>query len=190
MGSLSILQGIFPTQETNPGLPHYRRILYQLSHKGSPPKASYFLASFLFLLSFFSTSRSTWGCPQLWPPHSATVPQDTHGAPGVGSGLEPGGAREASVLLRGSFRLIWSSPVSKHFWLVPGQDSGHRFTEGVMGDPVACGSSHHDNWEKQSHVFIFAAIPAPLRQRWYSVGQRMLAYVLFWGLCGCVCLSL
>ena len=28
--------GIFPAQGLNPGLPHYRRILYQLSHKGSP----------------------------------------------------------------------------------------------------------------------------------------------------------
>jgi len=33
---LSLLQGIFPTQGSNPGLPHCRRILYQLSHKGSP----------------------------------------------------------------------------------------------------------------------------------------------------------
>ena len=31
MGSLSLLQGIFPTQESNPGLPHRRQILYQLS---------------------------------------------------------------------------------------------------------------------------------------------------------------
>ena len=36
LGSLSLLQGIFPTQGSNPGLPHCRRILYQLSHKGSP----------------------------------------------------------------------------------------------------------------------------------------------------------
>ena len=36
VGSLSLLQGIFPTQESNPGLPHCRKILYQLSHKGSP----------------------------------------------------------------------------------------------------------------------------------------------------------
>ena len=36
VGSLSLLQGIFLTQESNPGLPHYRQILYQLSHKGSP----------------------------------------------------------------------------------------------------------------------------------------------------------
>ena len=29
-------RGIFPTQGSNPGLPHCRQILYQLSHKGSP----------------------------------------------------------------------------------------------------------------------------------------------------------
>ena len=36
MGSLSLLQGIFPTQGSNQNLPHCRQILYQLSHKGSP----------------------------------------------------------------------------------------------------------------------------------------------------------
>ena len=35
MDSLSLLQGIFPTQGSNPGLPHFRQILYQLSYKGS-----------------------------------------------------------------------------------------------------------------------------------------------------------
>ena len=35
VGSLSLLQRIFPTQGSNPGLPHCRRILYQLSHQGS-----------------------------------------------------------------------------------------------------------------------------------------------------------
>ena len=35
VGSLSLLQEIFPTQGLNPDLPHYRQILYQLSHKGS-----------------------------------------------------------------------------------------------------------------------------------------------------------
>ena len=35
VGSLSLLQGIFPTQGSNPRLPHCRRILYQLSHKES-----------------------------------------------------------------------------------------------------------------------------------------------------------
>ena len=32
VGSLSLLQGIFPIQGSNPGLPHYRRILYQLGY--------------------------------------------------------------------------------------------------------------------------------------------------------------
>ena len=36
VGSLSLLQGIFPTQGLSPGLPHCRQILYQLSHQGSP----------------------------------------------------------------------------------------------------------------------------------------------------------
>ena len=36
VGSLSLLQGIFPTQGSNTGLPHCRQILYQLSHQGSP----------------------------------------------------------------------------------------------------------------------------------------------------------
>ena len=35
VGSLSLLQGIFPTQGSKPSLPHCRQILYQLSHKGS-----------------------------------------------------------------------------------------------------------------------------------------------------------
>ena len=31
-----LLQGIFPTQESNPGLPHWGQNLYHLSHQGSP----------------------------------------------------------------------------------------------------------------------------------------------------------
>ena len=34
VGSLSLLQRIFPTQESNQGLLHCRRILYQLSYQG------------------------------------------------------------------------------------------------------------------------------------------------------------
>ena len=32
VGSLSLLQGIFPTQGSDPGLPHCRQILYQLNN--------------------------------------------------------------------------------------------------------------------------------------------------------------
>ena len=36
VGSLSLLQRLFPTQESNQGLLHCWRILYQLSYQGSP----------------------------------------------------------------------------------------------------------------------------------------------------------
>ena len=35
VGCHALLQGIFPTQGSNPDLPHYRQILYCLSHQGS-----------------------------------------------------------------------------------------------------------------------------------------------------------
>ena len=74
VGSLSLLQGIFLTQGSNPGLPHCRRILYQLSHTnnfkvseksaavkhGSDPLLFlvwfFFLHSFLFSTFFFASS--------------------------------------------------------------------------------------------------------------------------------------
>ena len=56
-GQPFLLQGIFPTQGSNPGLPSCRRILYQLSHKGSPfgneAKCSNFSA---ILMSFPDTN--------------------------------------------------------------------------------------------------------------------------------------
>ena len=36
VGCHFLLQGIFPTQGFNLGLPHYRQTLYPLSHQGSP----------------------------------------------------------------------------------------------------------------------------------------------------------
>ena len=44
-GRFSLLQGIFPTQGSNQGLPHCRWIHYQLSHKGSPSKSVQFFLS-------------------------------------------------------------------------------------------------------------------------------------------------
>ena len=47
------LQGIFPTQGSNPGFPHCRRIFfYQLSHKGSP--------RILDWVAYPFSSRSSW----------------------------------------------------------------------------------------------------------------------------------
>ena len=41
VGCRFLLQGIVPAQRLNPGLPHCRRMLYPLSHQGSPWKKSY-----------------------------------------------------------------------------------------------------------------------------------------------------
>ena len=57
VGSLSLLQGIFPTQESNWGLLHCRQILYQLSYQGSPFSAPPPLLLLLLLLSRVSCVR-------------------------------------------------------------------------------------------------------------------------------------
>ena len=55
VGSCSLLQGIFPTQGSNPGLPHCRKIVYQLSHQGSPP--NWVVCSECLLFFYLSTVR-------------------------------------------------------------------------------------------------------------------------------------
>ena len=50
-GILSLLRGIFLSQRSNSGLPHCRKILYQLSHKGSPR---------IEWVAYPFSSRSSW----------------------------------------------------------------------------------------------------------------------------------
>ena len=52
VGTCSLLQGIFPTQGLNPGLPHCRRILYQLNHQVIPRIVGWVAYPF--------SSRSSW----------------------------------------------------------------------------------------------------------------------------------
>ena len=62
VGSLSLLQGIFPTQGSNPGLLHCRQILYQLSHKRSPSKSLVDMKKAAENLSFTSWLKyPSWG---------------------------------------------------------------------------------------------------------------------------------
>ena len=49
VGSLSLLQQIFPIQESNLGLLHCRWIVYQLSYQGSPIKLEILLKIYIFL---------------------------------------------------------------------------------------------------------------------------------------------
>ena len=61
VGSLFLLQGIFPTQGLKPGLPHCRWTLYQLSNKGSPRTLEW--VAYPFFMGIFPTQESTWGLP-------------------------------------------------------------------------------------------------------------------------------
>ena len=59
VGSFSLLQGIFPTQGSNLGLPHCRCILYQLSHEGGPRILEW--VAYPLLQRIFLTQESNWG---------------------------------------------------------------------------------------------------------------------------------
>ena len=49
VGCDALLQGIFPTQGSNPGPPHCMQILYQFSHQGSPNHFIVILNSVFYL---------------------------------------------------------------------------------------------------------------------------------------------
>ena len=57
-GSCSFLHRIFPIQELNSGVLHCRKILFQLSHQGSPRILEWVLS--LFLVTFL-TQELNWG---------------------------------------------------------------------------------------------------------------------------------
>ena len=67
MGSLSLLQGIFPTQELNQGLLHCRWILYQLSYQGTNNLVNKYLVNgHLFTLNCIRTYA-------VWEPDEAIL---------------------------------------------------------------------------------------------------------------------
>ena len=63
VGSLSLLREIFPTQGSNPGLPLYRQILYQLSSPAEPPgkPKKTGVGSLSLLQWIFLTQELNWG---------------------------------------------------------------------------------------------------------------------------------
>ena len=111
MGSLSLLQVIFPTQGSNPGVLHCRRILYQLSHKGSPvPLCVRYVTS--------AVSDSVWPyglqparllCS--WDPKSTvslTSQRHPEKLPEV-TNTSRGPARGAGTLIPSAQRLVWAA---------------------------------------------------------------------------------
>ena len=88
VGSLSLLQGVFLTQGSNPGLPHHRQILYQLSHRGNPENWHFLVAvqSLSCVPSFCDPmDRSTPGFPVL-PCHPEFAQTHVHG---VSDAIQP-----------------------------------------------------------------------------------------------------
>ena len=77
VGSLSLLQGVFLTQGSNPGLPHCRWILYQLSHEGSPRILEWVAYPFS---SGFSQPRNQTGVSSLW---ANSLPTELSGKPKI-----------------------------------------------------------------------------------------------------------
>ena len=53
VGCHFLLQGIFPTQGSNLGLPHCRQTLYHLSHQGSPPPFFFIKQAFKQLTIYY-----------------------------------------------------------------------------------------------------------------------------------------
>ena len=60
VGSHSLLQEIFPTQGSNPDLPHCRQILYQLSYQGSSRLLAWVAYSFSRASSWSRNWSSGW----------------------------------------------------------------------------------------------------------------------------------
>ena len=66
VGSLSLLQGFFPTQESKQGVLHCRQILYQLSYQGSL-KLSYILEGTSWIKGCLDLEKNLWsGIGGIW----------------------------------------------------------------------------------------------------------------------------
>ena len=114
MGSLSLLQGIFPIQGSNPGLLHCRQILYQLSPKGA---------------------QEYWSRQPILSPVDLPDPGFEPGSPALAvDSLLPGGSDGKSVCLqcgRPGFdpwmgRILWRRKWQPTPVLLPGQYHGLR----------------------------------------------------------------
>ena len=110
MSSHFLLQGIFPTQGSNPGLPHCRWILYQLSYQGNPSKGPYYWQKKKKKSLFRLMTRQNGWIKNLsgkMDERRAEMPEDR--------GREPAGSGEG--LCMGIGVAHWVCPFS-FFWLL------------------------------------------------------------------------
>ena len=100
VGCHALLQGIFPTQESNPCLPPCRQILYHLSHQGSPRILEWvtycspgylphwgivYVCMYIYVCMcvyiYIHTAKSLQLCLTLWDPVDGSPPGST--IPGI-----------------------------------------------------------------------------------------------------------
>ena len=79
VGCHFLLQGIFPTQGSNPGLPHCRQMLYRLSYQGSPTWVKCMVCSALSSLRQRTPRNDFWqGQQGFWKALFVSVSLDNH----------------------------------------------------------------------------------------------------------------
>ena len=74
VGLYAFLQGIFPTQGWNPGLPHCKWIFYYLSHQGSPRILEW--VAYPFSRGFSQPRNRIWR--RQWQPTPVLLPGKSH----------------------------------------------------------------------------------------------------------------
>ena len=74
----ALLQAVFPTQESDPGLPHCRGILYCLSHQGSP-SSDVILTFVNYLPCHLTVCKLGKARRRQWHPAPVLLPGKSHG---------------------------------------------------------------------------------------------------------------
>ena len=77
VGSRFLLQGIFPIQGSNPGLPHCRQTLYQLNHQGSPYYVKH-CSNHLICVHWFYPHKNSRSRCYYYHPRDETEAQGSH----------------------------------------------------------------------------------------------------------------
>ena len=96
VGCHALLQGLFPTQGSNPGLPHCRWILYCLNHQGSPRIREWVAYPFFRIFMIQESNQDL--------PHRRQIPQ---------------GILVNSQIHQGSRLILDPSPVCRTIHVIP-----------------------------------------------------------------------